>query len=135
MKKPSNKIIQEALENNFSILVNSAQEIGCSRQVLKKWIDEDVVLQEYYKTGKEKLKDMVEFQLLKNIKDGKETSLIWYMKTQMKDRGYIDRSNLEVSGQIEHKQLLINVLDTETKLLMEDTIKMIDITNIEKLTE
>lgn len=135
MKRPVNKKIIEALEHNFSILVNTAQELGCARQVLKKWIDNDPELQEAYLAGKEKLKDMVEFQLLKNIKEGKETSLIWYMKTQMKDRGYIDRSNLEVTGQIEHKQLLINVLDTETKLLMEDTIKMIDITDIKKTNE
>jgi len=97
MKRPTNKKIEEALENNLSILINTARELGCSRQRLRIWIDQDPELQMFYLDGKEKLKDIVEGQMLKNIKEGKEASLIFFMKTQMKDRGYIEKTDMNLT--------------------------------------
>jgi len=97
MKKPANKIIINALEENCSILVNTAQMIGCSRQQLKKWIDADIELTAGYNEGKERFKDLVEHQMLKNIKEGKEASLIFYAKTKMKDRGFIEKQELSMT--------------------------------------
>lgn len=46
--------------------------------------------------AREAMKDSAESQLYKNILNGKEASLIFYLKTQAKDRGYIERQ--EITG-------------------------------------
>lgn len=130
MKKPINKRIIEALQNNDGIIVNAAQEIGCNRMSLKKWIDEDPELTIEYKSVKEALKDKVEYQLLKNIKEGKETSLIWFMKTQMADRQYIETPANQLNLNVE--QLKINYVVPDTPALNnapEDNIIKININN------
>ena len=38
--------------------------------------------------------------LYKNIKDGRETSLIFYLKTKGKQRGYIEKQELQHSGEV-----------------------------------
>ena len=133
MKKPTKKIIIDALVENHSILVNAAQSIGCTRQALKKWIDEDPELTEGYLLGKEKLKDIVEGQLLKNILDGKETSLIWYMKTQMRDRNYKDSQ--DVSMTIDAVKIKYIMPTEENNLLDNPSVKIIDTSNDKLLNE
>ncbi len=39
--------------------------------------------------------DMAETQLYKNIREGKETSLIFFLKCKGKDRGYIERQEID----------------------------------------
>ena len=122
MKKPPIKIIKESLINNYGILVNTALEIGCSRSQLRKWVDSSPDLLQTIVDSKESLKDVVEGQLLKNIKEGKETSLIWYMKTQMRDRNYKETTDPLIQY---NNQLNISVQNDEAKQLMNDVIKKI----------
>lgn len=131
-RRPTNKQIIEALNKNFSILVNSAQDLGITRQTLKKYIDNDPYLMEQYKEGKEKLKDLVEFQLLKNIKEGKETSLIWYMKTQMRDRNYIEHQEMNMT--IDTVRIKYIIPEDQNKLDNKD-VKIIGTSNDKLLNE
>jgi hypothetical protein len=48
----------------------------------------------------EGLIDFAENQLIKNIKEGKETSLIFFLKCKAKHRGYVERQEFEHSGDI-----------------------------------
>ncbi len=45
----------------------------------------------------ESLIDYAESMLMSNIKDGKETSIIFYLKTKGKERGYVERVEQEVT--------------------------------------
>lgn len=49
------------------------------------------------KNFEEELVDYAETQLYKNIKDGKETSLIFYLKCKAKDRGYVEKQEMDHS--------------------------------------
>lgn len=51
---------------------------------------------EIIKAGREKLTDIAEKSLLHNITKGKETSTIFYLKTQARHRGYVERQ--EITG-------------------------------------
>ena len=121
MKKPGKKEIKEALINNSGFIANSAQDLVISRQTLAKYIEADPDLQTIMKDAKEALKDEVEHQLLKNIKAGKETSIIWFMKTQMKDRGYIEKIENETNLNV--NQVVIHyVIPEEQKKLDTQTV-------------
>lgn len=64
------------------------------------WRKDDIQFDEECKHIEESLIDFAESQLMKNIKDGKEVSLIFFLKCKGKKRGYIEKSEIEVSGQI-----------------------------------
>lgn len=125
MKKPNTKIIKQALFDNNGILCNSADQIGCTRQSLKKWIDQTPELIEAHKEAKEIMLDRVEHQLMKNVLEGRETSIIWYLKCQGKSRGWV---NPEIEGiaNATFNQLNINVQSEDTKLLINDVIKKLN---------
>ena len=50
MRRPPNKKIIDALRNNDSIICYAANEIGCSRQMLRRWTDADKELTDAYST-------------------------------------------------------------------------------------
>lgn len=72
----------------------AAKRLGICRQHLHKEIQNDTVILEGWAEGHQSRADMAESQLDKNILAGKEASLIFYLKTQCKDRGYVERQEL-----------------------------------------
>tara|TARA_R110002050_G_scaffold81055_6_gene173256 strand:- start:499 stop:732 length:234 start_codon:yes stop_codon:yes gene_type:complete len=61
---------------------------------------------------KEAQVDYVEGQLIKNISKGKETSIIFYLKSKAKDRGYAEKLDI-TSGGKSLTELKIEVIDTK----------------------
>ena len=49
---------------------------------------------------REMRKDIVEDKMMKRILEGSDTMMIFFAKTQMKDRGYIEKAETEHSGNI-----------------------------------
>ena len=121
MKRPPNKKIIQALKNNHGFLINTAEELEISRMSLYNWISKDEELQQAVEQSKEALKDKVEHQLMKNIMDGKETSIIFFMKTKMKDRGY----SQDIENAMTFNQLNITVQSEESRIIMDNIIKKI----------
>lgn len=122
-KKPTKKIIQAAIIKHNGFVVNAADELKVNRNTLSKWIKQDESLQATVSEARESMKDKAEAQLLKNILDGKETSLIFYLKCIAKDRGY----SQDVEGQIAatFNQLNISVQSEEAKIMINDIVKKI----------
>lgn len=61
------------------------------------------------------------------FKNGTWQAGAWLLERKYQDEYALRKTQLEVSGTIEHKQVIINILDNETKQLMDNTIKLIDI--------
>ena len=60
---------------------------------------------------KEGLLDFAEHQLLSNIKDGKTAEILFYLKTNGKKRGYIERQEVDTVGD---KMFEVKILKDET---------------------
>ena len=84
-----------------------ARHVGCSRQTVYSAIENYATVRQAIHDEKETLKDMVEGQLLTQIKEGNTTAAIFYLKTQAKDRGYVERQ--EVTG-ADDGPVVINVV-------------------------
>lgn len=72
----------------------AAKRLGLHRATLHRDINNDAIVTEGWAEGRNSRADMAESQLDKNILAGKEASLIFYLKTQCKDRGYVERQEL-----------------------------------------
>lgn len=112
------KIFLQALEKNLGIVTSAAKQTGISREIHYVWMRDD----EKYKAAVDAIHevtiDFVESKLhqkIKGVKIGTEdkngnvnvyeqppdtTAIIFYLKTQGKRRGYIEKQEIEHSGSI-----------------------------------
>lgn len=83
-----------ALKANFGVIARSAEAAGINRTTHYTWMDSDPEYKAAVDELKEYKKDFIESKLLKLINDGDVASTIFAAKTQLKDRGYIERTEL-----------------------------------------
>lgn len=86
----------EAAYRARGFISQAADLIGCTRQHFYRLMDKYSTVAEAVEEAREKRHDYVETQLMKLIDDGNVTAIIFYAKTQLKKRGYVERQ--EVTG-------------------------------------
>jgi len=84
----------KALAENSGIISAACRAANISRHTFYRWYDEDEDFAEKVDDVKEMQKDFCEALILKKMKEGDTTMIIFYAKTQMKDRGYTERKEL-----------------------------------------
>lgn len=91
------KAMIQALYNSLGVIETACRECGVSRN----WHYETYRTDPEYKAQVDEMKnialDYVESRLFQNIKNGDVTSTIFYLKTQGKTRGYIERQEVQVN--------------------------------------
>lgn len=93
MKKPSREVLHEIIIKSYGNLTTVSKSFDASRTTVMKWID-DYELRDVVQQGRDHLLDVAEDMLAKKIKDGDTATLIFFLKTQGKKRGYIERQEL-----------------------------------------
>lgn len=86
----------EAIRDSRGFVTVIAKRLGCSRRHVYNLRDKYVSVAEALEDEREKTKDWVESKIVQRMDEGSDTMLIFYAKTQMKDRGYVERQ--EVTG-------------------------------------
>ena len=86
----------ELLNQNSGIISATCRAAKISRYTFYEWYNKDTEFAELVDDVKELQKDFCEAAILKKIREGDSTMIIFYAKTQMKDRGYNERR--EVTG-------------------------------------
>jgi hypothetical protein len=71
----------------------------CARSTICAYMDRHPELRAIYDEGLESMKDEAMGQLRKNIRRGKEASLIFFLKTMCKDRGFTERLDVNHGGE------------------------------------
>lgn len=82
------------LEQSFGLVATTCRKVGISRSTYYKWRKDDSQFADRADEVKELQKDAVEALILKKMKGGDTSMLIFYAKTQMKDRGYVERAEI-----------------------------------------
>lgn len=92
----------EAVKESRGFVTTIAKRLGCSRYNVYKLAEKFPTVQQAINEEREGLKDFAEGKLLEQINTGNITAIIFYLKTQGKGRGYIERTestnvNIDVS--------------------------------------
>ena len=90
--------IADAIRNARGFVTAAAQELGCSRRTVYRYLKKFAGAQESLEDAREKRHDFVENQLMKAVDKGNITAIIFYLKTQCKERGYVERYQQEITG-------------------------------------
>ena len=99
--------IKKALLNSGGIISVVAKRLKCDWHTARKYID-SFDLKQFEINERESLLDLAESNLIKNIQEQDNTAIIFYLKTQGKNRGYVER------------QEIINTESTLADLLKKD---------------
>jgi transposase-like protein len=100
-KRPYRKHTQEqmikALEESKGLIAPAARALGCSRDTIRKYLDEYGEVAQAKLDQREAVTDMAENSLYEAIRRGEAWAVCFYLKCQGKSRGYVERA--ELTGQ------------------------------------
>ena len=92
--------IIKALKETNGLLTMAAAKSGIGYRTVCRYVAEYPSVKEAAQDAKEAMLDFAEGKLYSKIRDGDNTAIIFYLKTQGKSRGYIERQEVEHSGTI-----------------------------------
>lgn len=81
----------------YGNLTQASKSLKCDRRTLYGWIEQEC-LQDTVQEGRDQLLDEAENQGAKKIKEGDTSFLIFFLKTQGRSRGYVERQDVNHSG-------------------------------------
>lgn len=85
----------EAIKDRKGFVTQAAKQLGISRSQLHRIINAHPTVKEALQDAREEMKDFAESKIYQKISDGDTTMIIFYAKTQMKDRGYTERQEID----------------------------------------
>ena len=91
----------EALKLNLGNITEACKASNVGRQTYYDWIDKDEDFKQQCEDVGESLLDLAENKLLEKINKYDTTSIIFFLKTKGKKRGYIEKQEFEVHKPIE----------------------------------
>jgi len=115
----------QALRDKKGFITQAAKQLGISRRHLHRLIEAHPTIKEALEDAKAEMKDFTESKIYKGINRGNTALIIFYAKTQMKDRGYTEKQ--EIDQRTTH-------IEVDLSSLTEDQLKRLaageDIANI-----
>ena len=105
--------ILKALENSLGVVTVACKQTKTPRSTYYKWLKEDKEFAQSVKEIENIALDFAESQLHTQMKDGSTSATIFYLKTKGKKRGYIERSELDLSSGDEPIKINVNIKGVE----------------------
>ena len=90
----------EALRNTLGNVTMACKVTNITRQTHYEWMHTDPDYKTEVESILDEQGDFVENKLLQAIKDGDTTAIIFYCKTKLKRRGYTEKQEVNVSGDL-----------------------------------
>lgn len=87
----------QALKDNLGIISKAAHDVGMHRNTHYHWIKTNPKYAEEVSAIEEDCIDVVENALMNNILAGDVASIIFYLKTKAKKRGFVEKSEIGVT--------------------------------------
>lgn len=112
--------VLEALDKSLGIVTTACANAGVSQTQFYEWKRTDAEFAEAVKAIDNKQMDFVEGKLLQNIKDNDTQSILFYLRTKGKSRGYTERTELQVEVPVFND----NRSETEILGIMQERMKL-----------
>tara|TARA_Y100001963_G_scaffold49551_1_gene69518 strand:- start:5681 stop:6040 length:360 start_codon:yes stop_codon:yes gene_type:complete len=102
-KKKSDFLL--ALKNKRGNISEACHAANIGRNTYYQWIDKDEEFKQMAEDTQEGLIDLAEEKLMENIEANDNTSIIFFLKTKGKKRGYIEKQEVEVQKPFDDVEL------------------------------
>lgn len=91
------KTFIEALRANLGNITKACEAVGITRTTYYRWLKTKAFKEEVDNIG-EYVLDFAEHSLFKQIKENNTAATIFYLKTKGKHRGYVEKQEIDHSG-------------------------------------
>jgi predicted transcriptional regulator len=98
--KYSAEQVIEAVRRNRGILTLVAKDLGCTRQTVHSYVKRYPTIAQAVEDERESLLDLAEGSLFEQVRKGNITAIIFTLKTLGKHRGYVERQEHQVDGEM-----------------------------------
>jgi hypothetical protein len=92
------KAVIDALEKTLGVVTTACKQVGIGRTQFYEWLKTDEGFRKQVEDIQNVALDYAESQLHKQIGDGSTAATIFYLKTKGKNRGYIERQEIQHDG-------------------------------------
>lgn len=97
MRDIKNNRIVEVYTKNGCNISNTCKALKISRQTFYEWKRKDENLNQMLEEAEEAMIDFAESKLIEHIDNGDVTSLIFFLKTKGKKRGYVEKTESDIN--------------------------------------
>ena len=91
------KAVLAALEQSLGVVTEACRTAGIGRVTFYEWLKNDPEFKRQVESIEDIALDFAESALHQQIRDGEVSSTIFYLKTKGKKRGYIEKTEQEVT--------------------------------------
>jgi len=99
-----------ALEQSLGVVTTACKNTDIPRSTFYSWMNDDEEFAKQVMSIQDITLDFAESQLFKQIRDNNTAATIFYLKTKGRNRGYVERQEVQHSGEI--KEVVVNVKRT-----------------------
>lgn len=99
-KRYTNQQVIEALNKSKGYVSKAAALLKCTTRTVYNYIEREAEIKEARDVLIDARHDHVEMALHKRINSGDTTAIIFYLKTQCKLRGYVERQEIKPIGKL-----------------------------------
>jgi hypothetical protein len=103
MAKLTAALVIEKLREFNGNFAAVARAVGVGRTAVCNFVRRRPQLQEVAKECREEMKDNAESALYRAVINGEAWAVCFYLKTQAKDRGYIERTEHDLRGEVRQR--------------------------------
>lgn len=89
-----------ALRESRGMVAVAARKLGCSRLTLYRYIKRHAAVREAIEDERALMTDTAELSLYRSITSGEAWAVCFYLKTQGKSRGYVERTETVQTGEM-----------------------------------
>ena len=117
--KATKESLLKAIKASKGIVTSICKSLGMSRQAFYERANKDEDLLAALQDSREEIIDFAETKLIELIRDGNASAIFFYLRTVGKDRGYIEKQEIEQTSKI------INIIEVPQIDALEPTINEI----------
>jgi hypothetical protein len=107
--------IIKAIHESHGLVTKAASAAGVTYRTVLRYINDYPSVAEAVETAREQMLDFAESKLYQLISEGDKTAIIFYLKTQGKCRGYIERQEVTGENGSPITPPVINVINSDSK--------------------
>ena len=104
---------EKALKGTGGIYSAIAEKMGVARQTVSTYVKRSAKARMLWEQEVETVKDMAEGGLFSNIKSKDMGAIKYFLSTRGKDRGYVEKTEVEHSGGVNSYQIIIEEKKSE----------------------